>query len=409
MTSTAAFWLRVHGAWVPLEGVKVAKRVTERPMSEFVSTGGHRYTQRAKRAPRVWDLELKLATPEAIAWLALAANGDAGDVMLLDVGAARSNMLDPLHAVGRDPLFPIMSGVDGGALRSLTVTSSTTKTVDVPAVANAAINETGDDLRGLVLYQNQTESLIKFSVPDIQGTFVSANLIMTKDSGAEASVTAREAHNGWSEPDGIDIGGNRWDAVPYGTALASAAFSGSGWSISLPTVADYLGALMSLRLRSTTASETVIRDRFATEGAPFLRIVYGIDPVDHEFTHVVRGGVEHTLTWWTDKAATTVLGTYSVNGGSAVNIVAPAGSGVRRGSATFTPAADGTVTVFIDGDVDGLVSGLGLTEGAAPDMFLPGGDTPCRVAVMDPTHELVLLRSGALPVGVHTVQLREVG
>lgn len=96
------FYLNLGGIWIPLTGVQREVPVSvERGSSAWVSSGGRRRIQSAARAVRTWALSYAFADPSAVAWLAEAANGDAGPVWLLDRMAAQANMLDPQQTMGR--------------------------------------------------------------------------------------------------------------------------------------------------------------------------------------------------------------------------------------------------------------------------------------------------------------------
>lgn len=117
----------------------------------------------------------------------------------------------------------------------------------------------------------------------------------------------------------------------------------------------------------------------------------------------LRGGVEYTLTGWTDAAATTVLGSLSAGG----NLVAAAGTGDRVSTKTFTPGADGTIT-FTTGSAN--VTGLRLTEGALlPGIFLPGEGVPCRVVIDDPSRVYDLAQDSEAPWINQAFNIRQVG
>lgn len=128
----------------------------------------------------------------------------------------------------------------------------------------------------------------------------------------------------------------------------------------------------------------------------------------YTLTRRLRGGQLYTLSGWTTQTAAATLGTYNTGAG-AVNIVAPAGTGSRYWSTTFTPAADGTTTIIIT--VAGKTSGLRLTEGARVDsiQFMPGENTPCQVSVDDPDRTLLFLFQSQLPLVDYSVTLSEVG
>lgn len=127
----------------------------------------------------------------------------------------------------------------------------------------------------------------------------------------------------------------------------------------------------------------------------------------YTLTRKVRQGVMYWLGGWSTQTAAATLGTYNLGAG-AVNIGAPAGTGSRRFSTSFTPAADATVTIIIT--VAAKTSGLRLTEGSVDSLgFLPGENTPCQVSVSDPDRSLSMVYTDRLPQSDYSVVLREVG
>ncbi|VXB81769.1 hypothetical protein [Aeromicrobium sp. 9AM] len=126
----AAFMLSVGDIWIPLTGVqRGATRASDRATGSFVTLGGTRYVQRARRAPRTWSLAYAAKDPQAIAWLAHAANGDAGEVWLLDRMAAQANMLDPRTTAGRLNGQPSIATALGVPMQTFGVETAFTRRV----------------------------------------------------------------------------------------------------------------------------------------------------------------------------------------------------------------------------------------------------------------------------------------
>lgn len=103
------------GSMVPLvvsAGVNVE---AGRGFSEFVSSGGVRYVQSGRAAPRTWTVGRQWQGPEWVRLLSLAAHGMLTDCWLYDVAAARENMLPAPLSHGTGVPVPV-GGVDLGSL-----------------------------------------------------------------------------------------------------------------------------------------------------------------------------------------------------------------------------------------------------------------------------------------------------
>lgn len=125
------------------------------------------------------------------------------------------------------------------------------------------------------------------------------------------------------------------------------------------------------------------------------------------FTQKLRGGVTYYLSYTTTHTAATTIGTYNIGAG-VVNIVSPAGSGARRGSVSFTPAA--AVDAVVSWTVADKTSGARLTEGTVDTLgFLEGRDTPCRVSVSDGASTYNRSSTTALPWADTSYVVSEVG
>ncbi len=125
------------------------------------------------------------------------------------------------------------------------------------------------------------------------------------------------------------------------------------------------------------------------------------------YSRKVRGGVAYHLSYTTFRTAGAVIGTYNAGAGS-VNIVAPAGSGARRGSVSFTPAADGDVA--ITWTYAAVTTAARLTEGSLDTLgFLEGRSTPCRVLVSDGVPTFNMTFADKLAVGDSSYTVTEIG
>jgi len=130
--------------------------------------------------------------------------------------------------------------------------------------------------------------------------------------------------------------------------------------------------------------------------------------VELAFTRKVRAGQWYHLSGWTTVAAGLQLGLLTVGAEAPVPVLAPTGAGARRWSAAFNPAADSIVT--FDVTTAAKTTALRLTESSVDDYeWIPGRNTPCRVAVTDPDGVLSLYNPSRPPRESYSVQLLEVG
>jgi len=219
-------------------------RAPSRARGELVTVGGVRYVQKARHAPRQWDIEYGWKTPDVVRMLMAAAQGVLADCWLYDVAAARANMIPAYYTAGTGTAV-LVAGLPLGAVAAGTV-------VTVPV-------------------------------------------------------------------------------------LAGRTYTASAWS-------------------AHTSGQTVF--------------------------------------------------TYKLGSGSTVNATAPAGSGARVTSASFTPSTDQTLTITVSSGAN--VSGLRVHEGSPDGTWLPGHGTPCRVDVIDPQAVLQLV-AGGHGLTDYTVSLQEVG
>lgn len=114
-------------------------------------------------------------------------------------------------------------------------------------------------------------------------------------------------------------------------------------------------------------------------------------------THRVRGGVPTTLSAWGSSAISGAVDVTYPGGSTSLDTIA------GQSSVTFTPSADGSLTLTINDPC----SGLQLTEGDPQPSWVPGESMPCQVVVDDPADTLLMWAAGAWRHD-YTVTLREV-
>jgi hypothetical protein len=107
-----SFLLGQMGSLATIPGVQRSVTVSsERSSREDVTLGGTRVVQVAPRAPRSWSITLSpWTTPATVALLEAAAQGLLGEVWLLDVAAARANMLPPEGTAGTSGTAIVVPG-----------------------------------------------------------------------------------------------------------------------------------------------------------------------------------------------------------------------------------------------------------------------------------------------------------
>ena len=407
---SCGFFLRMHGLWVDLPGVKAGvQRATERASSSWSSVGGVRHTQSVRRATRSWPLDFGHAGPEAVAAVAVAAQGDGGETWLWDESSARANLLDPLAVRGRDSYPVVVCGTT--PLRSLTAGSVITrKTETVALKANRTIRATGvDSIRPLVLAPDAAEVLVKVAVPPTPDgwQFLKAELVLTSNGQAVPSgaITAHTAPNSWAEGSGPS---DYWTSVPAGPAVG---YAPAGAPIELAGVAGFEGADMSLRLRQAGGAGSFYIDRSAYTNPAELRITYSSVGADRVFTQHLRRGA-YTFGCWTSATAGTTVGKIAFDTGAGpaeIALTAPEGTGWRHMTYTFPVVDPLDVTFTIYDTASYLLGGLMLSTIPHPGVYLPGEKTPVRVRVEDPTLVLDMLLTGEHGRGPRTVNISEVG
>lgn len=404
------FWLRVNGVWTPLEGVqKQVGREVERPSSSWTSVGGVRHIQYARRAARSWNLDLGHAGPEAVAALAMAAQGDAGDVWLWDESSARANMVDPVALAAR-PGYPV---TDCGGMPVVSLTqgpSAPTTTVDVPLKANMAIQPSGASGPGLTVEAGAVESLVKVSVPDTPPslTLASATLMLRETTGNGGTLAAYATTNAWVETEGAT---DYWTSVPAGASRGSAAIT-AATPVALSDVAAFAGTDMSLRLVKTSGpGSSMFWSRTRGSNPPVLRLTYTLLAAERSFTQLLRPG-DYWISLWSDATAGTAFGNMRVDLGSGpidAPLLATAGTGWRFMSAPFSLPNPVEVECTVYDSSAYLLAGLMLSNLDHPGVYLPPEKTPVRVRVDDPTLVLDWLYTSQQGQGPRTVTIREVG
>lgn len=105
----------------------------------------------------------------------------------------------------------------------------------------------------------------------------------------------------------------------------------------------------------------------------------------------VRGGVEYTATVWSAIAGTgnTVLIVSGAAAASANGLTGSTAANPHQATTTFTPAADGTITVQT---AVGFTAGLMVYEGdCPPTSYRAGRNMPCSISVHDPSTKTNLI------------------
>lgn len=416
---SSGFRLRVNGQWVDLEGVQAGVQiVSERGGDEFSTPGGVRHGQQARRAARTWNINLvEQASPEMVAALMVAAQGDGGDVMLWDEQAARANMLDPV-AIAPRPEYPSVN-CGGLALRSLTRgPSGGASFEDLQLKANVAIGSDGMawDWPGVAV--GTQDALVKVSVPPTPAglTLTSADLILTPSAFSGAgTITAKLASNAWVEtgsgyPSGPPAG--YWTSIPGGTTVGSGPLA-AVTTIPLAGVAGFAGSDMSLRLSiagSGSPSATFTPRVFAS-GYPILRLNYGATAYPRTFKQHVPADVAQIVSFWTSAADGTVIGTRTIPAGTTTNVTIPAtgASGLRKVSITIpAPGTDYDSVWTINDSTTYVLAGLGFST-LAHDHYAAPDKTPVRVMVQDLSLSLDSVYPGEQGKGARSATIKEVG
>lgn len=123
----SGFFFGPLGAMIPMEVSAGVQVESGRALSELVTSGGVRYAQQGRNAPRTWTVGRLWQEPAWARLLTAAAHGLLGDVWLYDVAAARENMVPASLASGSGIRLP----TDGLPLGS----HAAGHTVTVPVLA----------------------------------------------------------------------------------------------------------------------------------------------------------------------------------------------------------------------------------------------------------------------------------
>ncbi len=411
--SDDGYFLRVNGTWTPIPGVQSGVGIeTARARSEFVSLGGVRHEQVSLRAPRTWNLPLgQLAGPGQTAALMMAAQGDAGDdVMLWDESVARANLLDPV-AVAPRPEYPV---VDCGGIPVRSLTMGPTQVDlrrDYRAFANASVRQS-DGLTYPTVQMTSggvREALVRFNLQPAPAGYVlsSAQLLLT--GTGTSGIDIYRAYSNWYEPADWTTLTNYWTATPALGLMGSAPAVAGTWTAWLSTSQPQLfdAASISFRLRADSGS-VVVTPRTTQPGYPQLRLRYVESDGSRRWSQYLKAG-KYWLSFWTNATTGTVVGTMQA-GTVTTNIVAPAGSGVRRVSLPLDNRSnfDRNWAFTIHESFAYLLAGVAISTVDHAE-YLPPAKTPVQVSVDDPTLTLDGLYPGQQGLGQRGVTIREVG
>lgn len=193
------------------------------------------------------------------------------------------------------------------------------------------------------------------------------------------------------------------NSTPDVVSMLQLAANGKGGSVRF---FDYTEASVNMfDPTKTTGPDT---GTMLNVGAALIPLPSVTNGVAYTVTNLLRAGKIVTLSLWSTAAAAAVIGTYNIGAGN-VNIVAPAGSGSRLMSVSFTPATEQTLTVTIASTT--VATALRLIEGTAADSgtWLDGRSMPCAVSVRDPDRSLNIAgTSGAHAQSAFSVVIEEV-
>lgn len=113
---TAAFSFGPLGAMTDLVVAPGVAPESGRDLSEFVTSGGVRYSQRTRRNPRRWAVSRVYQHPSFVKLLARASHGLLGVTYLYDRAIARQNLI-PAHQSAGDGAQVVVDGAPMGAVR----------------------------------------------------------------------------------------------------------------------------------------------------------------------------------------------------------------------------------------------------------------------------------------------------
>lgn len=185
------------------------------------------------------------------------------------------------------------------------------------------------------------------------------------------------------------------------------AYEGPGWAALLTDAAHGLLGQCWLYDVAAARENMVPAELSAGAGLPVMvdGRPMGALPAGHTSMVQVLAGRTYTVSLWSAAAAGTTVASFLRSPNLLTLVTAPPGTGARSCAASFTPLADGLVTVTVP---NGNTSGLRVHEGGPDGRFYSGHGTPCKVAVQDPqrTLELVVDRETR---SAYQVTLMEVG
>lgn len=183
------------------------------------------------------------------------------------------------------------------------------------------------------------------------------------------------------------------------------AYEGPGWAALLADAAHGLLGQCWLYEVAAARENMVPAELSAGTGAPVIvgGRPMGALPVGHTVTVQVLAGRTYTVSLWSAAAAGSTLA--SLTGSTTGTVKAPPGTGPRPCATSFTPLADGAVTVTVS---NAAASGLRVHDGGPDGRFYSGHGTPCKVAVQDPQRTLELV-VGQETRSAYQVTLMEVG
>lgn len=182
----AGFLFGPLGGMIPLvvsTGVNVE---TTRAFSEFVSSGGVRYVQTGRAAPRTWQISRSWQKPEWARLLSMAAHGLLSEPWLYDQAAARENMLPADRSAGQGTPV-LVDGLPFGAIPESQV-------VRVPVLAGRlyTVSAWGDYLPNtrVASYQLGTSPIQPVGTPPGSGSRHSAaSFVSPTDTIATLRIT----------------------------------------------------------------------------------------------------------------------------------------------------------------------------------------------------------------------------
>jgi hypothetical protein len=204
MTDTA-FLFGPLGYMQPLTEVSAgATRSPSRARGELVTVGGVRYVQKARHAPRQWDLGYTWQTPGVVRLLMAAAQGALKDCWLYDVAAARANMIPGYLATGAGSTV-LVAGMPLGAVTAGAV-------VTVPVLAGRAYTASAWSAhtsgQTVFTYKLGAGSTVNANATAGSGARItsasftpSVDQTLTFTVGSGASVSGLRVHEGASDGD----------------------------------------------------------------------------------------------------------------------------------------------------------------------------------------------------------------